>query len=238
MRQLKNLLPILLICLVPGIANSQEEMNSSYVQSTLYDMQGGGSMFRSFDNRFKGTEGSVMLFDNYIEGVIYMSMGKMIKHNQVNYDAYKGDLLIKREGKEFVVTMNQVRRFVLINDEGDSLKFTKQIGPDAKVGFYQELARYPKVGLYKKMSKVLIEPTYQGAYSPGKNYAEFVEEQKLMVYQPGRPLGEFKNKNSFLAQFPDHRPAIASYCKENKIDFKNEDSLKKLIGYINGFVGN
>ena len=90
-----------------------------------------------------------------------------------------------------------------------------------------------KVVLYKKIYKTLREPDYKGAYSSGRDYAEFVSEEKLFWLERGKPLKELRNKKIFLEQFPEHEDALAKFVKKEKIDFKDENDLRQLFGYLN-----
>jgi hypothetical protein len=198
--------------------------------TNLKALSTGNSMVQTFDNRYRGVKGGITLLENFVPGKIRMTMGKWVNHDQVNYDAYNDELLVLRDGKEMVVTMQMVNHFVL-DTQTDTLHFQRLPGSDGKAGFFQKVTNTEKVVLYKKISKTLLEPNFKGAYSAGRDYAEFVQAAKYFVWQKGNPPREFKNKKSFLKYFPDNKP-LAQFIKTEKIDFKNEADLKRIFNYL------
>lgn len=191
------------------------------------------SVFRSFDNRYKGVKGGITYLENYVPGIIFMSKGQVVKHDKINYDAFNDELVVFYEGKEAGVNKLMVNSFLLITGI-DSLYFDRVLGPDNKVGFFQRLNNEKKVILYKKVYKKLIEPDYRGAYSQGRDYAELVTEQKYMFLDAGKKrLMELKSKKLFSEDFPENKDMLDAHVKKEKIDFKKEEDLKQLFKYLN-----
>lgn len=202
-------------------------------QSDLQALASANSMFQSFDNRLKGVKGGITLLEEYVPGRIQMSKGQVVNHNQMNYDAYNDELLVIRNNQETVVTAAMVNHFVLSAD-GDTLHFTRFVGPDGKIGFFQKMGGSgSKAGFYKKCYKELREPDYKGAYSQGRNYAEFIPAYKYFVHVKGKKLTEFKNRKTFLQHFPEQEQALEDFIGREDIDFKDESDLNRLFTYLN-----
>jgi hypothetical protein len=201
-------------------------------QSDLQALASANSMFQSFDNRFKGVKGGITLLEEYVPGKITMSKGRVVNHNQVNYDAYNDELLVLRDNQETIVTASLVKHFVLwVN--GDTAHFTRFVGPEGKMGFFQKMGGGSKAGFYKKVYKELREPDYKGAYSQGRQYAEFIPAHKYFVHLKGKKLTEFRNRKTFLQHFQEHEKALEDFIKREDIDFKDEADLKKLFSFLN-----
>jgi hypothetical protein len=200
--------------------------------NNMQSITNANSMFRSFDNRYQGVKGGVTLLGSYVPGKIRMLKGPVYKHERLNYDAFQDELLVMRSGFESVLPIANVKNFVL-ETPSDTLHFINLLGPDGKSGFYQKIIADGMYMLYIKNYKDLIEPNYQGAYSAGRNYSELVPAKKYFIQEAGKPLKEFKNRKTFLQQFPNQSEKLEEFIKREKIDFKTEEDLKKLFSYLN-----
>lgn len=225
---------LVFFCCVTGKAQQAPPADRLYVLPSIAQ---GNTVFRTFDDRYKGVKGGITLLENYVPGMVIMSNSQYFKHDKVNYDALNDQLVVIQDGKEAGVNIVMVKNFVLTTKD-DSLHFTKLLGPDNKMGYFQKLNDGKKVILYKKVYKKLIEPDYRGAYSQGRDYAEFVTEQKYLFIHEGltRPQ-ELKNKKLFSDDFPEYKDKLDAYIKQQKIDFKKEEDVKQLFKYLNEISG-
>jgi len=228
---------LLILMLSADMIVCQSQVNTAESQQNLNALGGGSGMFRSFDNRYKGIQGGLMLQENFVSGKIQMSKGQLVKHERINYDAYNDELVVlMKDDREAVVNTLMVINFVL-NVGADTLHFSRLLRPDGKIGFFLKMSNSGNILFYKRVYKTLAEPSYKGAYSVGRDYAEFVPEQKYFFLEKGWQLKEFKNRKSFVEQFPDHEEALESFIKKEKIDFKNDDDLRRLFKYLNEIRG-
>lgn len=170
--------------------------------------------------------------EHFVPGKIRMAKGQIVHYDQVNYDAYNDDLLVLRDGQETIVRASMVRYFVLpVN--GDTAHFARLAGPEGKLGFFQKMIDGNKIGFYKKIYRELKEPDYKGAYSQGRDYAEFIPRHKYFIHEKGKKLIEFRNRKTFLENFPAHQEQLEAFIKRERTDFKDEADLKKLFLYLN-----
>lgn len=188
-------------------------------------------MFRSFDNRFKGMDGSPLLFAKYLPGIITMTGGKTVKHDQVNFDAYANELLVMRNGVETVVAKSMITGFLLMHNF-DSLNFVIVRDGEGKV-FMREVV-IAEIGLFEKSYKSVKQPNNTGAYSSGNTYGEFIDEKDYYWKAMDNDVAHLiKNKKMFLADFSEIEKELSAYLKENKVSFKKEEDLIALIAYTN-----
>ena len=221
----------LVTCMMVAVNGVAQQLTLAEKTQSLQSVATGNSMFRSFDERYKGVKGGVTLFERYVDGQIFFTNGKIVAHGKVNYDAYTNELIVFHNNLDVIVSENMVNHFVLKDLHGDTLRFDKLIAPGGKVGYFQAFFGGRQVRLYKQIYKRLIEPDYKGAYSTGRDYAEFVTEQKFLVLKEG-VLTEIKNKKSINEIFPSQREATEHFIKAQKISFKDENDLLKLVGYV------
>jgi hypothetical protein len=225
---MKNFVLIaMLLCSVIAYGQS----NVAEAESNTESISGGNSMFRSFDSRDKKLRGTLNIFEDYLPGVIELTDGKEIEFDRMNYDGYYDALIISRKRQEQVVTTMMVEGFYVIDDP-DTLFFDRMLRPDDKMGFYQRLSLNEHISLYKKHVRSLEQPTYNGAYSTGKQYAELVPVSKYFVRDGTFRPREFKNKKTFLELFPNEEVQLNKFIKEKKIDFKKEQDLISLVTYL------
>jgi hypothetical protein len=227
-RRFQEAAMLVTLLLISSHHSFSQDIATSYISTQALTT---GNILRTYDSRFKGSLGDVKLFEQYVPGKLYMSQGQVIELEVVNYDAFSDELLVKRGGKEMVVSTPMVRRFVLQQDDGDTLCFVRMARPDGKDGFYQKLAAYPNVGVYKRIYKTVSQPPTD-QYIPDRSYAEIKRREQLVLIGKAIPLTEFKNKKTLLSHFPQHQSAIEKYIKEEKIDFKDDSDLRKLFYFI------
>jgi hypothetical protein len=223
----------ILASLITICTAAQTSEISSFDQESTIKSMANGRMFQSFDNRFKGLEGSPTLFGEYVPGKIILSDGQVFRHSKMNYDAYNSDLLVIKDGKEMVVSIRNVKDFVLMtSDEEDSLIFTRLLTDENKLGFYEVLAKQKNATLFKKHYKILREPTYTGAYSPGQHHSELLDAKKIMMRCTGKQLAELKTKKQLYEYLPEFKSVLQEYVRKEKIDLSDEADLIKLFGKI------
>jgi hypothetical protein len=206
-------------------SNTPDSFNNFQSLST------GTSMFRTFDNRYKGMKGTPMLLENYVPARIIMVSGMKVKHDKVNFDSYNNDLMVIQNGIESIVSMPLVSHFILEPTPTDTLFFEKIQDVDGKTKFFQRLYAGKNLSFVKKHFKELIEPNNTGAYSAGRQYAELVPDQTYFL-KIGKELRSFKNKKTFLQQLPGNQEGADEFIKTQKVDFKNEQSVMRLVEFL------
>lgn len=226
---MRKIFQLFLVLLSIGVTHAQLQGADS--QSNLNSLSGGEGMFRSFDNRFKGIEGSPLLFDKYLSGKIFFNNGISVQNKRMNYDAYTQELIIERENKEFLIDSKLIKEFHIYKD-GDTLFFEKFTNDKGKLIFYQSLWNR-KINLFIFHSKTVLQPTNTGAYSSGKIYSQFEQAASYYYRTPAGKSQLIKNKKSVLNLFRSHQDVIENFIKENDTNFNKEEDLIKLFSYIN-----
>lgn len=214
------------------ICSANAQLHGSDAMFNANDLASGGSMFRSFDNRFKGIEGVPVLFDKYQNGMVKLTSGKWYKIDSLNYDAHNDELLVKRDLNEIIISKKMVSDFTFLV-KGDSIHFLKikEVGNNNKEGYFR-VSFHDKLMLLVKEHKAISSPTNTGAYSSGRVHSEFILKKRYFIRLEDGNLVEIKDKKSFVAIFKDQKPGIDTYIKKNKTNFKREADLIQLALFI------
>ena len=67
----------------------------------------------------------------------------------------------------------------------------------------------------------------------GERSKEFVSRENWYVYQNGVMKRVKKDQAFFTSLFADKAEAYAKYVNENKVSFKNEDQIAKMVNFLN-----
>jgi hypothetical protein len=196
-------------------AMASAQSNAVETESNMESISGGNSMFRSFDSRDKKLRGTLNIFEDYLPGVIEMTSGKEVEFDRMNYDGYYDALIISRKRQDHVVTTMMIEAFYVIDDP-DTLFFERLLRPDDKMGFYERLTEGEHVKLYKKHVRSLEQPTYNGAYSTGKQHAELVPVSKYFVRDGEFRPREFKNKKNVHGAVSKRRETLVHIHQREK----------------------
>jgi hypothetical protein len=216
-----------LILAQSGITFAQPEGIDS--QRNLREMQTGG-MWRSYDNRFKGIEGSPLLFSKYVPGNIVFVSGKSFLIDSINIDLYTDELLVKRGNTEFVVDKGLVKGFK-VTDKQDSIHFVKMSEGEGDKYFILLMVA-GEMNLYERKIKAISEPTNSGAYSSGRTYSKFIDSEKYYLKTKRGGLVELKNRKTLYTLFPGNESEIDRFIKENHLSFKALSNLKRLTLFL------
>jgi hypothetical protein len=229
---MKTSITLLIACyILTWSQNLSAQSNTPDSFNNLQSLSAGTSMFRTFDNRYKGMKGTPMLLENYVPARIIMLSGMKVKHDKVNFDSYNNELMVIQNGIESVVSMTLVSHFILEPTSADSVFFEKVQDIDGRIRFFQRIYSGRNLSFVKKHFKELVEPNNTGAYSAGRQYAELVPEETYFL-KIGKELKVFKNKKTFLQQLPGNQESAEQFIKSEKVDFKNDQSIMRLVEFL------
>lgn len=223
------------ILLFIGVIPVYAQVNGLEAQNNVNMLGAGSYTARTFDNRYKGVKGSVTLLQEFSPAKIYMTDKKVVTYPKANFDAHANELIIARNGSEYVIHKKLVHRFSIYTGT-DSLHFTKVEAEENKTLYFQVLVP-GSIQLLKKNIKIFKEASYQGAYSAGREYDEFVDDEKYYIAVEGKPLTEFKNKKSLQQSIPAvYAEEVDQYIRKNNLNLKEEQHLVMLFRHLNDVV--
>ena len=193
------------------------------------------SSFRSFDNRYTGVEGYQTLFKDFVNGKITLSDGKIISDYELNYDVFRGELLVNDKKIKRIMAMrsDKLTSFSLISPlDGREMVFVKL--PYDGPGFYEHLYG-GKISLYKRYEKVLEKANFGGGYNTTRSRTsdEFVDSFSYRIKKEDGTVIDFKpQKNELLNLFSANKSKLTKYLKANKVKLKNDMELADVFAYM------
>ncbi|MBG6234946.1 hypothetical protein IWX76_001514 [Pedobacter sp. CAN_A7] len=97
-------------------------------------------------------------------------------------------------------------------------------------GDYFHVLAEGKISLYKKVWKDIWQEREYNAASVSKTV---VDKSAYFILNPTNTLVPVKNNKSFITALPDQKQKLEQYVKTEKINFKTDADLKKVIDYYN-----
>lgn len=220
----------LYLCVAAGFAYSQPAGPQGFDANANLS-NASNSMFRSFDNRYKGVKGFSTVFEDFVYGNVNMKSGERAEGQELNYDAITNELIVRSRiyKRILAVRSDLVESFELINVSGDTLFFKKV----TEKGFCQVVYE-GKTKVYLKYAKRIEKANYGGAYnSNARTSDEIVELNIYLISKDGEPLEEIKaTRKAFESKFADKKDAIREYMKQFKPDLKDSKQMADFVTYL------
>lgn len=186
---------------------------------------------------YTNIEGSAYLYDTWQPGDVKLVNGQSSKERmQLKYNVVDDVVSFKdKESGEEMVFILPVQEFTLSLTDNDEL-FTRHFRSGYKgiegatpANFFEVLSN-GKIQLIKRFNKVIMESQLIGSASKTRN---FIEKTKYYLVNNGKALPVKNDKKAFLAAFGDKQSQIEDYIKTNKVNFKSDTQLGKLVDYYN-----
>lgn len=234
-----TILAVIFSCSIAQVALAQalSGMDAQTNINTLGNNDLNG-IVRKFDTRYQGIMGSPFLFNYWNTGSITLANGKLITNVPLKIDLYGNQVIAKRQsGDSIIVNSNTIQK-VLLTDviTGKKYAFHKLstlTGQNSSLQeIYVDVLHEGKYILVAERKKKLVKADYEGAYSTGKAYDEFINEASYFVKKPDQSMDKIKlTKKSIIDLFPDHQQALKSFIAKESIDFKNEGQVAQIFQY-------
>lgn len=225
---MKTKLLITLLLLSVNVISSQQLMN-------ILDPSGTSSLERSrLENKKKNIAGSPFDEEKYmpakISGVNETAM--------VRYNAYSDQIEVEVEDKSYFLPKKDEYNIITFigTDKIISLKSYIDSKGINTYGYLFEIASNPNSKVFVKKQVVLTpekEPiSSYDSYVPAK-YNKAIDE--YYFEHKGQIKLMAKSKKDLINMFPNKKTEIQSYLKENKVSFKDEKDIIKLVTFLETF---
>jgi hypothetical protein len=175
-----------------------------------------------FDTRYKGVKGSPMLFDTLL--ISYLKISQQDKYIEIrsNIDLVTNSIICVHPKTKLLISIpgNKINELTIRNEDND-LVFRTMSNENLKMKsgehiFYQVLNDDP-YKLIKVPSKDFIEADYKQAYSPGRNYDEFITVYKYYILSPDGNINQCQlTVKSVSKIFPDKKELIKKKAEEKE----------------------
>ena len=184
-------------------------------------------------------------YPEFIMGNVYFKNGQSYPA-KLNYNSLFQEMqFIDRKGDTLSLADAATIKQIVINT--DTFFYDK--------GYIKLVTDYGKIKLAGKEFIAFTDRQKLGGYGgeisaridtyksiqDGTTFKELVAREiltfvKKTVFYLGNEFNHFKeaNKKNLLDFYPSRSKEIKSYLKENKVNFSNEDDMKKMIRFLNG----
>lgn len=181
-------------------------------------------------------EGSAMLNEQFVKGVVKFKNGQQYKDVLLNLSLTTGELYFKKDSAtlKFLYPVDEFALGENNKKDGKIIYFKSgfpRAGANTEETLYQVLAGGSKACLLKYVYKTAQEHYEYG----GAQKKEYVLREKYYVYNVvNNIMSETNlNSNSIKKSLPDYIRYIDRYILNNKVNLKKEENVKLLIDFIN-----
>lgn len=212
-------------------ANSVSTTSKWGQQIFLSDVNG-----RAFENKYADVSGSAYLYPNFKFATIVLKDGRTYNNVQARLNLVEHEVnFIASNGEQGYIGKGMVTS-ILFNDttkEGIKSLFFQTgftaIDNQTAIHFYQVIVS-GKLSLLKSMNKNIEERLNELS---GEKSKEFAQRENLYVLNEGSLKRVKKDADFFINTMANQKDAINQYIRSNKLNFKNEEHLKKLVEFYN-----
>jgi hypothetical protein len=191
---------------------------------------------KPFENKYADVTGSAYFLPAFKYSTIELRDGRKYMDIQSRLNLVEHEVeFISATSKEGYIGKGLVS-IISFNDtvKQDIKKYTFQSGfpsidNQSAIHFYQVLCT-GSITLLKSINKVMEERNNELS---GEKSKEFVTRENWYVFQNGTMKRVKKDQAFFASLFSDKTDPFITYVKQQKVNFKNEDQVLKMINYFN-----
>ena len=231
----KCILAVVVFFISTGIIHAQANSVSTTgkwgSQIFISDVNG-----RAFENKYADVSGSAYLFPDFKFASIILSDGRKYSNVKARLNLVEHEVnFIASNGEEGYIGKGMVNAITFIDTNKQDIKeYTFQTGFSAIdnqtiIHFYQVLSK-GKIGLLKSVNKNIEEHLNELS---GERSKEFAVRENLYISVDGVLKRVKKEPAFFLLAMSDQKEAINQFISNNKLNFKSEEQLKKLVDFYN-----
>ncbi len=222
-------LSISTILLVFGTASFGQVSSGVDAQDNLNQLGGMGNVVRVMPPIKEGVKGSPLLFDDAINAIPYKNARALTASN-FNFHIGENKLLIRnRNGLNYI---DKLELDSLLFTDSNRLFVNGNVLTKASDGkLYEKIAMKDGQIIYAEHLVQFIPANFQGAYSGGNNYDEYIKKLNIYSLIEGQ-LKPVKFNSKWLKQnYADYKK-VEEYIYQNELKFNVYDDLVKIIDYI------
>jgi hypothetical protein len=229
---------VLLLCSISVMGFAQEPSTGLDAQSNteaIGGAKGNANTARAFDNRYEGVRGTPYLRNQWTPGLVKYKDGKVSK-GVFKVDVYGNSLMaLLPSGDSMVVVDKGVEEVNLELAEEQTEVLKKYLLEPARHadGTYAVLLYSGPTRFLIHKKKNLMQASYQGGYSAGRPYDEFIDASSYYIHPEGAQPVKINrlNKKNVLGALPKHAQQVKSYLAEQKLDLQQEADVVRLLQY-------
>ena len=191
---------------------------------------------RAFENKYGDINGSAYFLPDYKFSTIVLSDGRKYINVKAKLNLVEHEVVFKStSGEEGFIGKGMVSSISIVDSTKQGVKnYIFQSGfpktdNQTIVSFYQVYTT-GKATVLKSINKSIEERLNELS---GEKSKEFMVRENWYIYKGGEMKRIKKEKEFFMNIFADQAASVNQYLTANKINFKNEDQIIKLIEFYN-----
>jgi hypothetical protein len=191
---------------------------------------------RAFENKYGDVNGSAYLFPDFKYATIVLTDGRQYKNVKARLNLVEHEVnFIASNGEEGYIGKGMVNTITISDTNKQEIKVYlfqtgfPSIDNQSGIHFYQVLVA-GKLSLLKSINKNIEERLNELS---GEKSKEFAIRENLYIVSGGSLKRVKKDAGFFTEAMADQKDAILQFISENKVNFKNEEQVKKLIEFYN-----
>ncbi|PCH75773.1 MAG: hypothetical protein COB98_08170 [Flavobacteriaceae bacterium] len=190
------------------------------------------STIKTFDHSKEPTDGSPYVFKEFNPAKISLLKEVCL----VNFDAYSNKMEIDKQGRIYCLPTNNFNYDIhFINSKKTYQLFNYEVNKEMKPGFFLVLIKNNKRYLLKKER---IRKFDAKKATNGYNASRPITFKRLKAiyytcFENNKALKIPSKKKHFLLLFNQQKDRIATYMKQQKLNYKKEEDLLQIFKYYN-----
>jgi len=179
---------------------------------------------------YENIDGTPYLKREFEEGKVYLRSGEVFT-GEYRFDLYANQVQFLSRDSRYVIA--DPERIYKVELNGHTFKYIDyKIDAGIRHGYFITLVE-GYYSLYLRKSKRLKDPVPTKPYQQARP-AKFLDYKDSYYIKIGdEPALRVKNKRRFIKMLGEYGSEIANYIKEEKIKFRHEYDMVKLVTYLN-----
>lgn len=184
------------------------------------------------------TDGTYMLYDEWIEGEVVLINEQAVKRVPLKYDLYNNWLEIKTSDDVKICPSTFLSKFIINDDLGKERTFLnirqfRSSENENLEGVFREIVSFPnkEIMLVARPYAFIKEATYVPALDMGTRNNKVIKKEAYYIISNGMYQKLPKNKKDFFKVFQEDSNKVQQYATVNKLSFKKESGIKKLLEF-------
>ncbi len=204
----------------------------SIAQDFRIETPPGYNFIYNSNNLPKGIDGTPYLTD-WQKAELQLIDGSVIYDLPMRYNVYTGQMIFKKNDEIYGIGAPDSISMIKFN--GSIFKYKGFVINDVFERTYYEIVIDDKASLYKKYDMVITPSNYNEALDVGNKNDRFTLKETLYL-QKGDKLVELDKKKKVMQFFSDKEKEISDYIKQEKLSYKDENDVIKLVEYYNQLI--
>ncbi|WP_428665097.1 hypothetical protein [Runella sp.] len=230
---------LLLLFGLPGIINVAISQTTNPVPKQPMWMDGA---YTGHDFRYEGFRGSALFINEWLNGQVSLTDGRLFKDVPLKYNAYTKRLFMKNPVGDSIEVFSNLMDSFVINDPVSKNDFVFKRFPTAKMaknnaGDLFFLVLYEgKTSLVKLINKTIKKADYKDPYSNNIPYDTFEDAHEYYLLKPDNTLTKVKkSKKAITEALSDKEPAVKDFMVQQNVTVKTEAELVRVVAKYDSF---